>query len=137
MLPPSPVSDVAADIVVFSAMVRFSVSMLMMPALPAPSVSTVILPSPEIFMFSGANILMLPPSPLAVVRADMKPFSVKVMLRLGLFLYGLRVRVPAGVSPAVSANIPSLPDMNRSLALMVMLPPASVLVAPFFAVALI
>ena len=66
----------------------------------------------------------------------MKPFSVKVILRLGSVLYGLRVRVPAGLSPAVSANIPSLPEISSWLLLMVMLPPASLLVAPTLAVAL-
>jgi hypothetical protein len=54
MLPPFPLSDVDADIFTFSAIVRFSVSMLMMPAFPLPLVSTVMLPSPLIFMFSGA-----------------------------------------------------------------------------------
>ena len=86
ILPPSPVLEVAAEIVVFSAMVRFWVSMLMIPALPAPVVSTVILPSPVMSIVSGANMLMLPPSPLAVVRAEMKPESVKVMLMSGSVL---------------------------------------------------
>ena len=80
---------------------------------------------------------MLPPLPIEVVRAEMKPFSLNSMFRLGLFLYGFRVRVPAGLSHAVSANIPSFPDMSRLLALMVMLPPASLLLAPSSAVALI
>lgn len=80
---------------------------------------------------------MLPLLPMEVLRAEMKPFFLNSIFRLGLFLYGLRVRVPAGLSPAVSANIPSSPDMSRSLALMVMLPPASLLVAPSSAVALI
>ena len=80
---------------------------------------------------------MLPPLPIEVVRAEMKPFSLNSIFRLGLFLYGFRVRVPAGLSPAVSANIPSFPDMSRLLALMVMLPPASLLLAPSSAVALI
>ena len=87
-------------------------------------------------MFSGALILMLPPSPIEVVRADMKPLSVKVILRLRSLLYGLRVRDPASAIPSVSANIPSFPEISSSLALIVMLPPASVLVAPAFAVAL-
>jgi len=69
--PPFPLSDVDADIFVFSAIVRFSVSMLIMPASPLPSLSTVIRPSPVIFMFSGANILMSPPFPRDLVRADM------------------------------------------------------------------
>ena len=164
MLPPFPLSDVDADMVVFSAIVRFSVSMLIVPASPLPVVSTVILPSPVMLMFSGANMLMSPPSPMEVVRADMKPFSLKVILRLGSnpplipllggvrggfpslpegvrggfpSLYGLILRVPAGLSPAVSANIPNLPEMNSSLALMVIFPPASVLVAFSLAVALI
>ena len=80
---------------------------------------------------------MLPPLPLEVVRAEMKPCCLNSIFRLGLFLYGFRVRVPAGLSPAVSANIPSFPDMSRLLALMVMLPPASLLLAPSSAVALI
>ena len=49
----------------------------------------------------------------------------------------MRVKVPAFDSPLVSANIPSLPDILRSLVLMVMLPPSPVLVAFFPAVALI
>ena len=61
----------------------------------------------------------------------MKPFSLNSIFRLGLFLYGFRVRVPAGLSPAVSANIPSFPEISRSLVLMVMLPPSPVLVAFF------
>ena len=83
MIPPFPLLDVDADMVVFSDMVRFLVSMLIVPAFPVPVVSTVILPSPAIFMFSGAKRLMLPPSPLASVRADIKPLSVKVILRSG------------------------------------------------------
>ncbi len=137
MVPPSPLSDVDADMVVFSAIVRFSVSILMVPASPLPVLSTEIKPSPEISMFSGALMLMLPPLPMDVVRADIKPCSVKVMLRLGSVLYGWSLRVPAGLSPAVSANTPSLPEMNSSLALMVIFPPASVLVAFSLAVALI
>ena len=116
---------------------RFSVWMLMVPASPLPVVSTEIFPSPEISIFSGARIFMLPPLPMEVLRAETKPFSVNSIFRLGLFLYGFRVRVPAGLSPAVSANIPSFPDMSRLLALMVMLPPASWLLAPSSAVALI
>ena len=42
MSPPSPSLEVAADMVVPSAMVRFLVSMLMIPASPVPWVSTVI-----------------------------------------------------------------------------------------------
>ena len=80
---------------------------------------------------------MLPPLPIEVVRAEMKPFSLNSIFRLGLFLYGFRVRVPAGLSPAVSANIPSFPEISRLLALIVMLPPASWLVDPSLAVALI
>ena len=107
------------------------------PAWPTSVVSTEIFPSPVICIFSGALISIFPPLPVDVVRAEMKPFSVNSIFRLGLFLYGFRVRVPAGLSPAVSANIPSFPDMSRSLALMVMLPPASWLLAPSSAVALI
>ena len=56
ILPPSPLSDVDADIVVFSAIVRFSVWMSIVPALPLPVVSTEIFPSPEMLIFSGADI---------------------------------------------------------------------------------
>ena len=82
---------------------------------------------------------MLPPLPLELVRAEMKPCCLNSIFRLGLFLYGFRVRVPAGLSPAVSANIPSFPEISRLLALMVMLPPApaSLLLALSSAVALI
>ena len=47
------------------------------------------------------------------------------------------VKVPAFDAPLVSANIPSFPEISRSLVLMVMLPPSPVLVAFFPAVALI
>ena len=81
--PPFPLSDVDADMVVFSAIVRFLLSILIIPASPLPVVSTEIKPSPKMLMFSGANILILPPSPVEEVRAEIKPCSVKVMLRLG------------------------------------------------------
>ena len=86
MLPPAPLLDVVAEIVVPSAIVKFWVSMLMMPAFPVPWVSTVICPSPVMFIVSGANKLMLPPLPLDVVRADMKPELLKLMFRSGLSL---------------------------------------------------
>lgn len=79
--PPFPLSDVDADIFVFSAIVRFSVSILMMPAFPLPSVSTFMMPSPVIFMFSGALMNMLPPLPVEEVEADIKPLAFKVMSR--------------------------------------------------------
>ena len=47
------------------------------------------------------------------------------------------MRVPAFAAPAVSANIPRVPEINRLLALMVMLPPPSVLVESAVTVALI
>ena len=47
------------------------------------------------------------------------------------------VSVPASAAPAVSANIPRVPEISRSLALMVMLPPPSVLVESEVTVALI
>ena len=62
-------------------------------------VSTEIFPSPVMSMVSGAVINMLPPSPVEVVRAEMKPELLKVISRSGLSEYGLRVRVPAGESP--------------------------------------
>ena len=49
----------------------------------------------------------------------------------------MRVKVPAFDAPFVSANIPSFPEISRSLVLMVMLPPSPVLVAFFPVVALI
>ena len=47
------------------------------------------------------------------------------------------MRVPAGASPLVSANIPSSPEISSWLLLIVMFPAVSVLVAFDFAVALI
>mgnify|MGYP001148671788 CR=1 FL=1 len=79
MLPPSPLLDVDADMVMSSAIVRFLVLTWSWPALPVPSVSTVILPFPIMFMVSGANKLMLPPLPLDVVRADMKPLFLCIL----------------------------------------------------------
>ena len=61
MLPPAPLLEVAADMVMSSDIVRFWLWMLISPALPVPSVSTVILPLPWMFMFSVATRLMLPP----------------------------------------------------------------------------
>ena len=86
MLPPSPLLDVDADMVMSSAIVRFLVLTWSWPALPVPSVSTVILPFPVMFMVFGANKLMLPPLPLDVVRADMKPLLLKLIFRSGLSL---------------------------------------------------
>ena len=86
MLPPFPLSDVDAEMVVFSAIVRFLVSMLMVPALPLPSVSTEIKPSPEMSMFSGALMSMLPPLPVDDVEAEMKPSLLNVISMSGLFL---------------------------------------------------
>ena len=79
MLPPSPLLDVDADMVMSSAIVRFLVLTWSWPALPVPSVSTVILPFPVMFMVSGANKLMWPPLPLDVVRADMKPLFLCIL----------------------------------------------------------
>ena len=45
--------------------------------------------------------------------------------------------MPAFDTPLVSANIPSFPEISKSLVLIVMLPPSPVLVAFFPAVALI
>lgn len=60
--------------------------MLIVPALPVLFVVTRISPFPAIFMFSGASILMLPPVPVDVVRAEMKPSLLKFISRLGLLL---------------------------------------------------
>ena len=79
MWPPSPLLDVDADMVMSSAIVRFFVLTWSWPALPLPSVSTVILPFPVMFMVSGANKLMWPPLPLDVVRADMKPLFLCIL----------------------------------------------------------
>ncbi len=58
----------------------------MFPAIPALFVSTEILPSPEISIVSGAIILMLPPLPVDVVEAEMKPELLKLMSMSGLLL---------------------------------------------------
>ena len=44
------------------------------------------LPSPLMLMLSGADMLMLPPFPVELVEAEMKPWLVKLMSRLGLVL---------------------------------------------------
>ena len=61
MLPAAPALLVSAEMAIPSVRVRFWASILISPALPVPVVSTEIFPSPVISMFSGANILMLPP----------------------------------------------------------------------------
>ena len=73
-----------ADIATLSDRVRFWVSILIAPALPCSVVSTDILPSPLMLMFSGANMLMLPPLPVEFVEAEMKPSLLKVISRFGL-----------------------------------------------------
>ena len=82
-LPAFPVPLVLADICVPLVTVREPVLILISPALPLPTVSTVILPSPVISIVSGALILILPPLPIDVVEAEIKPSLVKVILRLG------------------------------------------------------
>ena len=84
MLPAFPVPVVEVVMITPSATVRFWVLRLMLPACPLPEVSAVIEPNPRISMVSGAVMVMLPPSPILVVRAEMKPFSEKLMLRLGV-----------------------------------------------------
>ena len=86
MLPAFPAAVVDAVISMPSAIVRFWVLMLILPASPAPVVSTEIFPSPEISIFSGAVILMLPPLPVEVVRAEMKPWLLKLMSQSGVLL---------------------------------------------------
>ena len=79
------------------------------------------------------------------VLAEIKPFSVKVIFsvdwvcsRLGFALYGLKVILPAGPLPLVSANIPPWPNMlSWLLNMLIFPPPGSVLVAFSLAVALI
>ena len=82
--PAFPAEFVDVVILVESETVKLAVSKLIFPALPSPDVSAVIEPSPLISMFSGAVRVILPPSPMFVVRAEIKPFSVNWMLRLGL-----------------------------------------------------
>ena len=86
MLPPCPLSEVVADMVMSSDIVRFWVWIFISPALPVPSVSTVILPLPWMFMFSGAVISIFPPLPLSVVRAEMKPLLLKLISMSGFSL---------------------------------------------------
>ena len=57
----------------------------MVPASPLPVVSTEIFPSPEISIFSGARIFMLPPFPVDEVEAEMNPSFLKVMSSFGSF----------------------------------------------------
>ena len=47
-------------------------------------VSTEILPSPVMSMVSGAKRDMLPPVPMDVVRAEIKPELLKLMSKSGL-----------------------------------------------------
>ena len=79
---PSPVVDAVIDTP--SDVVRFWASMLIMPALPVLFVVTRISPFPAMLIFSGAVIEMLPPSPVDLVEAEMKPSLLKLMSRLGL-----------------------------------------------------
>ena len=83
----------------------------MVPALPVPLVSVVILPCPRMSIKLGADRLIFPPFPDALVRAEIKPSLVKRIFKSGLLLSGLRVRVPAGACPWVSAKIPNFPEI--------------------------
>lgn len=56
------------------------------PAWPTSVVSTEIFPSPVICIFSGALISIFPPLPVDVVRAEMKPWSMNVILMFGSVL---------------------------------------------------
>ena len=69
-----------------SDILRFSVWMPIIPALPVPDVSTAMKPSPDMSMFSGALMNILPPLPVEEVEAEMKPSLLKVMSRSELFL---------------------------------------------------
>ena len=60
--------------------------MLILPASPVPVVSTEILPSPVMSMVSRALILIFPPLPMEVVRAEIKPWLLKLMSKSGLLL---------------------------------------------------
>ena len=55
----------------------------MVPALPVLFVVTRISPCPAIFMFSGAVMEMLPPLPVDLVEAEMKPLLLNLMSSLG------------------------------------------------------
>ena len=81
---PSPV--VEAVMATWSLRVRFWVSMLIAPAFPLSVVSTEMLPFPWMLIVSGANTLMLPPLPVELVEAEMKPWLVKLMSRFRLVL---------------------------------------------------
>ena len=89
---PSPVVEAEMDMP--SAIVRFWVSISIMPALPMLFVVTLISPSmmsvvsglPVMFMVSGALINMLPPLPVELVEAEIKPWLLKLMSRFGLSL---------------------------------------------------
>ena len=54
-------------------------SILMVPASPAPVVSTEIFPSPVISIVFGAMMDILPPLPVDLVEAEMKPLLLKLM----------------------------------------------------------
>ena len=126
MSPPVPLDVVVAVMSILSVIVRFGVRISIWPALPVPVVSTEIFPSPVMSMVSGAKRDILPPLPMEVVRAEIKPWLLKLISRSGLPLYGWSASAPAGDSPWVSANIPSSPEMLRMLLNMLMFPPASV-----------
>ena len=51
----------------------------MLPALPLPLVSAVIVPSPLILIVSGAVRLISPPAPLAVVKVESIAVSVNLI----------------------------------------------------------
>ena len=86
MLPAFPLSFVVAVIFTPSAIVRSVVSISIWPALPAPVVSTEILPSPVILMLSWELSDMLPPVPLDVVVAVISILSLIVR-------FGVRISI--------------------------------------------
>ena len=61
-------------------------SILIVPASPAPDVSTEIFPSPVISIVSEALISIFPPLPVDVVLAEIKPWLLKLMSRSGVLL---------------------------------------------------
>ena len=65
---------------------RFWVSILIVPASPAPFVSTEIFPSPFISIVSEALISIFPPLPIDVVLAEIKPSLLNLMSRSGALL---------------------------------------------------
>ena len=78
MLPALPVLSVKAVMSMPSERVMLGLRMSIWPVFPSPLVRIVIFPFPSMLRVSGANRMMLPPSPVLSVKADIWAFSLRV-----------------------------------------------------------